>query len=148
MVREKLGPKPRPPQTLYLHQGKEKLRPWSEFLGRENSDHGQKNPRAHKNKIGTSPPQKTQNIPPPQNAEFYGHGFSCRKSAFFQVSIKLAQPFPAPELRTKNFTDTRISERQSITQKGVHTHPLTAREREHWVLQHLSHFIAVNFGRQ
>ena len=58
---------------------------------------GQKNPRAHKNKIGTSPPpQKT-----PKNAEFYGHGFSCRKNAFFQASIKLAQPFPAPELRTR-----------------------------------------------
>ena len=28
-------------------------------------------------------------------------GFSCRKSAFFQASIKLAQPFPAPELRTR-----------------------------------------------
>ena len=43
------------------------------------------------------PPPKT----PPQNAEFYGHGFSCRKNAFFQASIKLAQPFPAPELRTR-----------------------------------------------
>ena len=30
-----------------------------------------------------------------------------------------------------------VSQRQSITQKGVHTHPLTAREREHWFLQHL-----------
>ena len=58
----------------------------------------QKNPRAHKNKIGTSPPPPK---PPPPNAEFYGHGFSCRKNAFFQVSIKLAQPFPAPELRTR-----------------------------------------------
>ena len=28
-------------------------------------------------------------------------GFSCRKNAFFQASIKLAQPFPAPELRTR-----------------------------------------------
>ena len=28
-------------------------------------------------------------------------GFSCRKNAFFQASIKLAHPFPAPELRTK-----------------------------------------------
>ena len=34
--------------------------------------------------------------------------FSCRKNAFFQASIKLTQPFPAPELRTENFTDTRI----------------------------------------
>ena len=41
-----------------------------------------------------------------------------------------------------------ISQRQSITQKGVHAHPLTAREREHWFLQHVSHFIPLNFGRQ
>ena len=33
-----------------------------------------------------------------------------------------------------------------VSQKGVHTHPLTAREREHWFLQHVSHFMAVNFG--
>ena len=41
-----------------------------------------------------------------------------------------------------------IQPAQSITQKCVHTHPLTAREHEHWFLQHLSHFIAVNSGRQ
>ena len=71
----------------------------------------QKNPRAHKNKIGTPPPPKKKkpNTPPPQTEEFYGHGFFfCRKNAFFQAPIKLAQPFPAPELRTNNFTDTRI----------------------------------------
>ena len=34
-------------------------------------------------------------------------GFSCRKNAFFQAPIKLTQPFPAPELRAKMFTDTR-----------------------------------------
>ena len=48
-----------------------------------------------------------------------------------------------PQLCTQNF-----SKPQSITQEGVHTHPLTAREREHWFLHHLSHFIAVNFGGQ
>ena len=37
-----------------------------------------------------------------------GMGFSCRKNAFFQAPIKLAQPFPAPELRAKNLTDTTI----------------------------------------
>ena len=31
------------------------------------------------------------------------------------------------------------SQPESITQKGVHIDPLTAREREHWILQHLSH---------
>ena len=34
---------------------------------------------------------------------------------------------PAPKYHTKGCT--------------VHTHPLKAREREHWFLQHLSHFI-------
>ena len=48
-------------------------------------------------KSALPPPPKT----PPQKGEFYGHGFSCRKNAFFQVSIKLAHPFPAPELRTR-----------------------------------------------
>ena len=56
----------------------------------------QKNPRAHKNKIGTPPPPPKKKT---KKGEFYGHGFSCRKNAFFQVSIKLAHPFPAPELR-------------------------------------------------
>ena len=41
-----------------------------------------------------------------------------------------------------------VSQPQSITQKGVHAHPLTAREREHWFLQPLSHSLAANFGRQ
>ena len=43
-------------------------------------------------------PIKIKSAPPPQKkGEFYGHGFSCRKNAFFQVSIKLVHPFPAPE---------------------------------------------------
>ena len=43
---------------------------------------------------------------------------------------------------------TKYSQPQSITQKGVHARLLTAREREHWFLQHLSHLPATNFGRQ
>ena len=41
----------------------------------------------------------------------------------------------------------KFSQPQSITQKGVHARPLTAREREHWFLQHLSHFLAAIFVR-
>ena len=41
-----------------------------------------------------------------------------------------------------------FSQPQSSTQKGVHTHPLTAWERKHWFLKHWIHFIAANFGRQ
>ena len=59
----------------------------------------QKNPRAHKNKIGTSPPQPK--IPPPKTKNFMDMVFSCRKDSFFRASIKMAQPFPAPELRTR-----------------------------------------------
>ena len=61
----------------------------------------QKNPRAHKNKIGTHPPPKPQIPPPPKRRNFMDLGFSCRKNAFLQAPIKSAQPFPAPELRTK-----------------------------------------------
>ena len=61
----------------------------------------QKNPRAYKNKIGTPPPPQTPKYPPPKTRNFMDMGFSCRKNAFFQPSIKLTHPFPAPELRTK-----------------------------------------------
>ena len=48
-----------------------------------------------------------QNPPPLKRKMFYGHGFSCRRNAFFQAPIKLGQPSSASELRTNNFTDTR-----------------------------------------
>ena len=60
----------------------------------------QKNPRAHKNKIGTPPPKKTQNTPP-KTRNFMDTGFPAERTHLFQVSIKFAQPFPAPELRTR-----------------------------------------------
>ena len=59
----------------------------------------QKNPRAHKNKIGTPPPPP-QN-PPPKKGNFADMVFPAERTHFFQVSIKLAHPFPAPELRTR-----------------------------------------------
>ena len=53
------------------------------------------------------------------------------------------------EPKSQEFPTNRcLGQRQSITQKGVHTHPLTAWEREHWFLQHFSHFLAANFGGQ
>ena len=67
----------------------------------------QKNPRAHKNKISTPPPKKPK-IPPLKRGILWTWVFSCRKSTFFQASIKLTHPFPAPELRTKIFMDMRI----------------------------------------
>ena len=35
-------------------------------------------------------------------------GFSLQKERIFKAPIKLAQPFPAPELQTKHFMDTRM----------------------------------------
>ena len=52
-------------------------------------------------KSALPPPPKTQNTPPSKTRNFMDMGFSCRKNAFFQASIKLTHPFPAPELRTK-----------------------------------------------
>ena len=69
----------------------------------------QYNPRAHKTKIGTPPPKKPQIPPPPKTRNFMGmEGFPAERAQFFQAPIKLAQPFPARELRANNFTGTRI----------------------------------------
>ena len=62
----------------------------------------QKNPRAHKNKSALPPP-KTQNTPPPplKRGILWTWVFPAEGAYFFQASIKLTHPFPAPELRTK-----------------------------------------------
>ena len=60
----------------------------------------QKNPRTHKNKIGTPPPPNP-NTPPPKTRNFMDMAFPAEQTHFFQASIKLVQPFPAPELRTR-----------------------------------------------
>ena len=63
---------------------------WPQFIN------SQQEPRAHKNKIGAPPPpqkKKPKYPPPPKTRHFMGMGFSCRKNAFFQAPIKLAQPF-------------------------------------------------------
>ena len=52
-------------------------------------------------KSALPPPFQTQNTPPPKTRNFMDMGFSCRKNAFFQASIKLTHPFLAPELRTR-----------------------------------------------
>ena len=64
----------------------------------------QKNPRAHKNKIGTPPPPN----PPPKKEEFYGHGFSCRKNALFPGVHKIGAAISGPRIADTNFTDTGI----------------------------------------
>ena len=52
-------------------------------------------------KSALPPPPKPKIPPTPKTRDFMDTGFSCRKNAFFRASIKLARPFPAPELRTK-----------------------------------------------
>ena len=66
-------------------------------------------PAPIKIKSALPPPQKkTQNTPPKKTRNFMDMRFSCRENAFFQASIKLTHPFPAPELRT-NILRTRGS---------------------------------------
>ena len=79
-------------------------------------------------------------------------GEQLLKARFFPPSLKLCQSKSSniSETGRIRFRGVRFqtpnSQPQSITQKGVHTHPLTAREREHWFLQHLSHVLAANSG--
>ena len=48
------------------------------------------------------PPQKPKSPPPlPKTRNFMDMVFPAERTHFFQVSIKLAQPYPAPELRTR-----------------------------------------------
>ena len=61
----------------------------------------QKNLRAHKNKIGT-PPQ-----PPPKRGILWTWVF-LQKERIFLGAHKIGAAIFGPELRTKNFTDTRI----------------------------------------
>ena len=82
----------------------------------------QKNPRAHKSKIGTPPLKKTQiPPPPPKTRHFMGEGgFPAERMQFFQAPIKLAQPFLAPELRVK-----RIRGHEAFPEKWVSPQVLT-----------------------
>ena len=71
----------------------------------------QKNPRAHKNKIGTSPPptQNPKYPPPPKRGILWKKCvFSCRKNAFFPGVHKIGAANSGPRIADKNFTDTRI----------------------------------------
>ena len=47
------------------------------------------------------PPNKKTKIPAPKTRSCMAWRFSCRKKTIFQAPIRLAQPFPAPELRAK-----------------------------------------------
>ena len=74
-------------------------------------------------------------------------GISWLKATFYEVMGNGSfGDFDACARRTRSFTSQisrylwqrRISQPQSITQKGAHTNRLTARERDHWLLQRLA----------
>ena len=70
----------------------------------------QKNPRAHKNKIGTPPPPEKPQIPPPplKRGILWTWRFSCRKNAIFPGAHKIGAAISGPRIADKNFTDTKI----------------------------------------
>ena len=84
-----------PENFEHLFRGSAKIRK----ISSKKEEQFQKNPRAHKNKIGTPPPPPKKT--PPKRGNFMDKGFPAERTHFFQASIKLAQPFPAPELRTR-----------------------------------------------
>ena len=67
----------------------------------------QKHPRAHKNKIGTPPPQ-TQN-PPLKQGILWTWRFSCRKKMEILGVHKIGAAISGPRIADKNFTDTVFS---------------------------------------
>ena len=76
---------------------------------RHHTKHSSENPRAHKNKIGTSPPQPK--IPSPlKTRNFMDIGFPAERTQNFRAPIKLAQAFPAPELRARIYGHEDFSE--------------------------------------
>ena len=72
-----------PPFGTYFHTGTSVRYPILQHIARYEN---QKNPRAHKNKIGTSPPppQKTQNNPPPplKTRNFMDMAFPAERTHF------------------------------------------------------------------
>ena len=71
----------------------------------------QKNPRAHKNKIGTSPPPPPNlKYPPPphKTRNFMDMGFPAERTHFFPGVHKIGAAISVPRIADTNFTDTRI----------------------------------------
>ena len=68
----------------------------------------QKNPRAHKNKIGTPPPPKPKNTPPKKRGILWTWRFSCRKNTEILGAHQIGTAISGPRIADTNFTDTRI----------------------------------------
>ena len=65
----------------------------------------QKNPRAHKNKIGTSPPQKkNQNTPPPlKRGILWTWLFFLQKERIFPGAHRIGAAISGPRIAGRNF---------------------------------------------
>ena len=74
------------------------------------STQNRKNPRAHKNKIGTStPPPKKPKIPPPKKEEFYGHGgFPAERTKKMPGAHKIGAAISGPRIAGGNFMDITL----------------------------------------
>ena len=68
----------------------------------------QKNPRAHKNKIGTPPPKKKNPNTPPLKRGILWTWFFLQKERIFPGVHKIGVPISGPRIADTNFTDTRI----------------------------------------
>ena len=74
----------------------------------------QKNPRAHKNIIGTPPPPPKPKIPPPplKRGILWTWPLFLQKERIFPGVHKIDAPISGPRIADKNFTDTRLSPRR------------------------------------
>ena len=98
----------------------------------------QKNPRAHKKRIGTSPPKKKTQIPapPPKRGILWAWRFSCRKKAVFsRRPSNWRSHFRPPELRAKHFKDTRIFMKKVVSDTlGFGNQKTQPRQRQDMIL--------------
>ena len=78
----------------------------------------QKNPCAHKKIIGTSPPKKKPQIPPPKTRNFMDMAFSCRKNAFFPGAHKIGAAISGPKI-----ADKKIYGHEDVSELWVGTLP-------------------------
>ena len=71
------------------------------------AESSQKNPHAHKNKIGTLPPPNPKPPPPPKTRNFMDMGFFLQRERIFPGIHKIGAAISGPRIADKRFTDTR-----------------------------------------
>ena len=74
--------------------------PWSSFLAWPLF---RKIPATMNTNIGTPPPKKKPKCPSLKRGMLWAWSFPAERNKKYQAPIKLARPFPAPELRAKVF---------------------------------------------